>query len=160
LTHSLFCKRKAHSTISIGVIAMTSVEDIQLVHVRPRPRILCVDDNAAFLYLNCLVLQQHGYEVLTCTDPITAIDILQKKSVDLAVLDYDMPRMNGGELAAIARREGLVVKIILFTGRDKVQVPERDLAFVDLFVRKSDGVEALLSAVESLLAVPDRVAAA
>jgi len=140
--------------------AMTIVANAQLLRVGPRPRILCVDDNAAFLCLNYLILQEQGYDVLTCIDPIVAIDIMKKKPVDLAVLDYDMPRMNGGELAAIAKRESLVANIILFTGRDKVQVPERDLAFVDVFVRKSDGVEALLSAVESLLDVPQRIGAA
>ena len=62
-------------------------------------RVLCVDDNPLTIHLLSLVLQQQWYDVLTSLDPITAITVLKQGAVDLALLDYEMPQMNGGELA-------------------------------------------------------------
>jgi hypothetical protein len=52
----------------------------------------------------------------------------------LALLDYELPRMNGGELAAVVKCCGLATKVILFSRSAKIS--QHDLAFVDLFVDK------------------------
>lgn len=119
-----------------------------------RCRVLCVDDNALAIHLLSLILQQQGYDVLTSPDPITAIKILKEGAVDLALLDYEMPQMNGAELAAVVKCSGLATRVILFSGSPSV-APD-DLTFVDRFVRKSEGVEALLEAIESLLPITKR----
>ncbi|HWC18051.1 MAG TPA: response regulator [Terriglobales bacterium] len=120
-------------------------------------RVLCVDDHALTMHLLSLILQQQGYEVLTSSDPTMAIKVLKQGPVDLALLDYEMPHMNGGELAAFVKHEDLATKVILFSG--KSIIPHHHLAFVDRFVQKSEGVEALLEAVESLLPITKRTLA-
>jgi CheY-like chemotaxis protein len=75
----------------------------------------------------------------------------------LALLDYEMPQMNGGELAAIVKCGGLATQVILFSGN--ARIPQHDLVFVDRFVQKSEGVKALLEAIESLLPITKRVLA-
>ena len=107
------------------------------------------------MHLLSLILQPQGYDVLTSPDPITAIQVLQQEAVDLALLDYEMPQMNGCELAAVVKCSGLAANVILFSG--SAGISRRDLAFVDRFVQKSDGVEALLEAIESLLPITKRV---
>ena len=103
------------------------------------------------MHLLSLILRKHGYEVFTSVDAIRAIQVLKREAVDLALVDYEMSRMNGGELAAFVKREGLPTKVILFSG--KSIIPHHHLAFVDRFVQKSEGVEALLEAIESLLPI-------
>jgi two-component system, OmpR family, response regulator len=119
-----------------------------------RCRVLCVDDNALTLHLLSLILRQQGYDVFTSPDPKTAIRVLEQRTVDLALLDYEMPQINGGELAAVVKGGGLANKVILFSG--SARIPQHDLAFVDRFVQKSEGVEPLLEAIESLLPITKR----
>jgi len=125
------------------------------INMGRRCRVLCVDDNALAMHLLSLILEQEGYEVLTSSDPIMAMKVLKQGAVDLALLDYEMPHMNGGELAAIVKCGGLAAKVILFSG--SARISRHDLAFVDRLVQKSEGVEALLEAIESLVPITKRV---
>jgi CheY-like chemotaxis protein len=109
------------------------------------------------MHLLSLILRKNGYEVFTSVDAIRAIRVLKREDVDLALLDYEMPHMNGGELAAFVKHEGLAAKVILFS--EKSIIPHHYLAFVDRFVQKSEGVEALLEAIESLLPITKRTLA-
>ena len=136
------------------VVAMIEKRLRTNINFGQRCRVLCVDDNALAMHLLSLILQQQGYDVLTSADPITAIRVLKQGAVDLALLDYEMPQMNGGELAAIVKCGGLATRVILFSG--SAGISQRDLAFVDRFVRKSEGIEALLEAIESLFPITKR----
>ena len=127
------------------------------MNISQRRRVLCVYDYAVTTHLLSLILQQQGYEVLTSSDPTMAIKVLKQGPVDLALLDYELPHMNGGELAAFVKHEDLATKVILFSG--KSIIPHHHLAFVDRFVQKSEGVEALLEAIESLLPITKRTLA-
>src|SRR5690348_8518165 len=133
------------------VVAMIEKKLRTNINFGRRCRILCVDDNALTIHLLSLILQQQGYDVLTSPNPTMAIKALKQGPVDLALLDYEMPQMNGGELAAVVKCSGLATKVILFSGNPSV-FPD-DLTFVDRFVRKSEGVEALLEAIDSLLPI-------
>ena len=121
------------------------------INIGQHCRVLCVDDDALTTHLLSLILRKHGYEVFTSDDAIRAIQVLKREAVDLALLDYEMPHMNGAELAAFVKHESLATKVILFSG--KSIIPHHHLAFVDRFVPKSEGVEALLEAIESLLPI-------
>lgn len=122
---------------------------IQSTGTRDRERVLCVDDNAFTLFVNTTVLRNQGYEVIACSDPLQAASIARSEELDLAILDYDMPEMNGGELAAFCKAANPDIKVILFSG--SLSIPTRELAFVDDFVEKSEGVDALLAAIQALL---------
>ena len=127
------------------------------INIGQRCRVLCVDDDVLTMHLLSLILERQGYEVCTSSDPMTAIKVLKQGAVDVALLDYEMPQMNGCELAAVVKCSGLATNVILFSGRPGLS--RRDLAFVDRFVQKSEGVEALLEAIESLLPITKRVPA-
>jgi CheY-like chemotaxis protein len=70
------------------------------IKIGQRCRVLCVDDDVLTLHLLSLILERQGYEVCTSSDPTAAIKVLKQEAVDLALLDYEMPQMNGGELAS------------------------------------------------------------
>ena len=57
--------------------------------------------------------------------------------------------MNGAELGAFCKAANPDVKVILFS--EWLDIPKRELAFADLFVQKSDDMQALLAGVETLL---------
>jgi len=113
-------------------------------------RVLCVDDNDLAVSMNATILRNKGYEVLFCSDPLQAASIAKSEELDVAILDYELPLMNGAELATLCKAANPDIKIILFSG--SLNISSHELAFADLFVQKSDGVEALLDAIEALLA--------
>ena len=112
-------------------------------------RILCVDDNAFGLYVNAVILRNEGYDVASFCDAAHAAAIVEAEEFDLAILDYQMPAMNGAELAAFCKAVNPDMKVILFSGY--LGIPKRELALVDLFVPKSEGILALLQGIEALL---------
>ena len=117
---------------------------------RHQHRVLCVDDNELLVSLSAAVLRNEGYEVLTCSDPLQAASIARAEELDLAILDYEMPAVNGAQLAAFCKAANPDIKVILFSG--SLDIPSRELAIADQFVQKSDGVEALLEVIDALLA--------
>lgn len=60
-------------------------------------RILAVDDEKHIVRLIQFNLERAGYEVLTANDGVQALDIISREHVDLVVLDWMMPQLNGME---------------------------------------------------------------
>jgi two-component system response regulator len=112
-------------------------------------RVLCVDDAEPALTLRALILENKGYEVTTSTSALRVAETFESGEFDLAILDYEMPAMNGCQLAARLKMAAPELKIILYTGAS--YVVRHNLPFVDAMVDKSDGVEELLAAIETFL---------
>jgi CheY-like chemotaxis protein len=112
-------------------------------------RVLCVDDNEVGVFVNSVILRNEGYEVVACVDSSKVASIVQKQELDLAVLDYWLPGMNGAELAAICKAANPDIRVILFSGH--LGIPTRELAMVDAFIPKSEGIQALLEGIRALL---------
>ncbi|HAH08048.1 MAG TPA: hypothetical protein DCM05_16245 [Elusimicrobia bacterium] len=60
--------------------------------------VLVADDDAMFRELVTEILKQGGYKVAAAEDGLAAWNLMQKQKVDLAVLDLNMPNMDGLEL--------------------------------------------------------------
>lgn len=112
-------------------------------------RVLCVDDNEFGAYVQATILRREGYEVLACSDALEAAAIAKAEEIDLAVLSYGMPGMNGAELAAFCKAANPDTRVILLS--EWLGIPNGERALVDLFVQKSDDMRALLARVETLL---------
>lgn len=87
-------------------------------------RILIVDDHKTFLLLLTHALKKlgAGYQVVSASDGFTALAQLKQQSFDLMVTDYNMPGMNGLELALAARQMVPNMQIILMSVQDLVEV--------------------------------------
>jgi CheY-like chemotaxis protein len=79
-------------------------------------RILCVDDDADGLKLRRAVLELEGYSVITATEPMKALEN-DFSLVDLVVVDYDMPELNGRDLLLRMRSAKVACPIILLSGQ-------------------------------------------
>ena len=85
-------------------------------------RILVVDDEPPIMQLCLKVLARQGHEVEGVTSGDEALARLRSASVDLLVVDYKMPGLNGLEVIRRARdlRPGL--KTVLITGHGTREV--------------------------------------
>ena len=79
-------------------------------------KILVVDDEALLVKGIRFNLQHDGYEVITGSDGVEAVELAQSQNPDLIVLDIMMPRMDGLD-ACSKIREFSNVPIILLTAK-------------------------------------------
>lgn len=115
------------------------------------PTILCIDDQPAGLAIRKQLLETKGYDVLLATDGPRGIALARQKRVDLVVLDYRLPDMDGEEIAGILKAESPARPIVLLTGYPG-EIPTRLMAMVDDLVEKGNSATVLLQAVEKALA--------
>ncbi len=80
--------------------------------------ILLVDDNKNTRRLMEKVLLQNNYEPILAVDGMEALDILDKKHVDLIILDIMMPRMDGLEFTKALREANCNIPILMVTARE------------------------------------------
>ena len=73
--------------------------------------------------------------------------------VDTVVLDYSMPLMNGGAVAAQMRQIKGDVPLILVSGGSTI--PQEDLALFNRSITKAEPPGVLLSVIKEILGTPD-----
>jgi CheY-like chemotaxis protein len=83
----------------------------------PRPVVLVADDDEDILALVGLRLERAGYEVLAARDGVEALEAVDARTPDIAVVDVMMPRMDGHELVRRlrARAETRSIPILVLT---------------------------------------------
>jgi CheY-like chemotaxis protein len=109
-----------------------------------RPRILLAEDDAELLELYTRRLRAIGeYTVLTARDGETAWERLDE-SVDLALLDEQMPGCSGASIARAASDAGLEVAIVIVSGTDQAEDGPWEA-----FLRKPVSLEDLRSVLET-----------
>ena len=111
--------------------------------------VLCVDDDHAALSLSKLALELEGYSVVTATSGSVALDTFSRQPVDAVVLDYEMPGMDGAELAKQMKHLKPRVPKLLFTSSPDIARSCSDV--VEGSCDKLGGFVALGGQVHSLL---------
>jgi chemosensory pili system protein ChpA (sensor histidine kinase/response regulator) len=83
------------------------------------PTIMVVDDSITVRKVTARLLKRQGMEVITAKDGVDAVAQLQERIPDLMLLDVEMPRMDGYELATQVRNtpELKHIPIIMITSR-------------------------------------------
>ena len=79
--------------------------------------IMIVEDDANQRKLMQGVLEQYGYTVTQAEDGQDALDTLDKKHVDLIILDIMMPRMDGFEFTSTLRQSGCNIPILMVSAK-------------------------------------------
>ena len=81
--------------------------------------IMVVEDDHHTRRLMCAVLERYGYHPIPCTDGQDALEQLDKKHVDLIILDIMMPRMDGYELTRILRDGGSTLPLLMISAKQE-----------------------------------------
>jgi DNA-binding NtrC family response regulator len=113
-----------------------------------KPLILCVDDDEGILGLLRMALEKKGYRVLTANGGSTALEAFAASAVDAVVLDYEMPGMNGGEVAQEMMRIKPKVPKLLFSGN--TSFPREVAGVFQGYCPKPLGVFALTSQIGTM----------
>ena len=79
--------------------------------------IMVVEDDSNQRRLMATVLEQYGYNVTEARDGVDALDQMDKKHIDLIILDIMMPRMDGFELTDTLRQTGCNIPILMVTAK-------------------------------------------
>jgi CheY-like chemotaxis protein len=116
---------------------------------RRQKTLLCVDDNQSSLKMCKMVLEDFGYKVLTASNGREGLEVFASHAIDVVILDYQMPEMNGELVAAEMKRTNPRIPILMLSGW--VSLPESALQLVDEFVAKGAPVEFMLLAIQQLL---------
>ena len=79
--------------------------------------IMVVEDDNNTRKLLCTVLEQYGYSTYPAVDGIDGLEMLEKKHIDLIILDIMMPRMDGFEFTETLRQSGCNIPILMVSAK-------------------------------------------
>ncbi len=96
-----------------------AVEPMPSHEPRRVPLVMVVDDSVTMRKVSGRVLERHGFEVATAKDGIDALERMTEVVPDLMLLDIEMPRMDGYELATEMKADSRLrdVPIVMITSR-------------------------------------------
>ena len=125
----------------------------EVVDDRPL-KVMVIDDSVTVRKVTSRVLQRQGYDVSTAKDGVDAIAKLQDDKPDIMLLDIEMPRMDGFEVASFVRHNDKLaeVPIIMITSRTGDKHRERAMSIgVNRYMGKPFQEAALLETIEELV---------
>ena len=115
----------------------------------PKATILCIDNHQRGLLGRKILLENSGYDVLEATRGDEGFNLFLSHPVDAVVLDYQIPGMNGAEVAARMKSVNRDVPIMLLSACCPLQ--KNRLRSVDSFLSKSQPPTTFLSALTEML---------
>jgi chemosensory pili system protein ChpA (sensor histidine kinase/response regulator) len=109
-----------------GLIRQSAANAVKIVYqadegslAKMRSTVMVVDDSITMRRVASKLLERHNYEVVTAKDGVDALARLQDVRPDVMLLDIEMPRMDGFELATHMQNEETysAIPIIMITSR-------------------------------------------
>lgn len=130
--------------------------DVPLPHSEASMRtVLIVDDEPSCSESLQLILLAQGYQVFVAGNGVDGLNSVETLAPELVILDFMMPLMNGAEVGRRLRGNLATrhIPIIISSGTSEDTV-RQDFPGYDVFLRKPNNVDELLSAVRRLLESP------
>jgi CheY-like chemotaxis protein len=138
--------------VARAVLVRKRVEIAMTIRERPGSKVLLVDDDPQQLLMGAFEMEEYGWSVATARSPIEAIAMMAEETVDLAILDYNMPMMNGCALADRLKSISPDLTIILHCGA--TNIPRWEMSAVDACIPKDDGLTRFLPQLIELVQNP------
>lgn len=114
--------------------------------------VLVVEDDEKMNYIVSAKLEEQGYRVRHCGNPMEAFDVMDQEKVDLIVSDIMMPEMDGFEFAAEVRRFDKQIPILYMTAKSDIASKKRGFSLgIDDYMVKPIDLSELVMRVEALL---------
>jgi len=117
---------------------------------KPLHLILCIDDDVVGLSVRRRLLEHTGYRVLTAADGRTGLELFAAHPVDVVILDYAMPQMDGGQVALQMRQIKPEVPILMLSAY--IDLPADVISLIDYRMTKGEGAVALFGKLDTLIA--------
>jgi chemosensory pili system protein ChpA (sensor histidine kinase/response regulator) len=118
------------------------------------PLVMVVDDSITVRKVTGRLIERNGMNVITAKDGVDAISQLQERKPDIMLLDIEMPRMDGFEVATLVRHDERLkdLPIIMITSRTGEKHRERAMAIgVNEYLGKPYQEGALLASIQQLV---------
>ncbi|MGB9074206.1 MAG: response regulator [Terriglobales bacterium] len=112
-----------------------------------RRSLLCIDDSQAILEYEKSLFERSGFNVVTAVSPRLGLRLATMSSFDAVLLDYQMPEMNGRQVALAIRRIRPETLVVMFSGSE---IPEETHKLVDALIPKAGAAGELLPTVTRL----------
>lgn len=112
--------------------------------------VMVVDDSVTVRKVTSRLLERHGMNVLTAQDGVDAMALLKERVPDVMLLDIEMPRMDGFEVASQIRADEQLkeLPIIMITSRSGQKHRDRAMAIgVNEYLSKPYQESALLESI-------------
>ncbi|HKY51064.1 MAG TPA: response regulator transcription factor [Candidatus Limnocylindria bacterium] len=122
--------------------------------MRPRGRVLIVDDDPIVCELVMTTLTEHGYHVRAASDAREALHVIMRDTPDVVVLDVHLPDVSGYQVCRRIRDEhGDSIGIILLSGQRKesMDLAAGMLLGADDYMVKPFELDELLARVQRLV---------
>lgn len=131
------------------------VEVLTSFKLKRDSNILVVDDDLPTLNLMKEVVEQAGFNPVAESDSTKVMDTIENLNLDLAIIDLDMPEINGIQLIEMIKSKKPFVNlpIIIYTGKENYEedVKRIDGLFEDLLHKSSTNIEDLQETVTAMI---------
>lgn len=113
--------REEYQSTTMQYSQKQKIEDEEGLHnqTRGRKRILLVDDEPDICMVYQIILQDAGYECVSYTDSVKALQEFRPNYYDLVMLDIKMPKLDGFALCEKIREFDKTVQIIFITAAEE-----------------------------------------
>lgn len=142
------------SSIARNLTYIVEDEEQIIEPVDSNPLVMVVDDSVTVRKVTSRLLEREGYDVITAKDGVDAMTTLQDHDPDIMLLDIEMPRMDGFEVAKNVRsnRELQHLPIIMITSRTGEKHRQRGLeSGANMYMGKPYQEEQLLESIRELI---------
>jgi CheY-like chemotaxis protein len=119
-------------------------------------RILIVDDDNINAMAAKSALERNGCLVQIASNPVKALEkyAREKDSIDVVIVDYFMPSLNGGEAVQHLRKLNPEIKVILFSSAEEVQLRQIMGRYpIDAYIHKPLRIQEALQTIRDVLPV-------
>ncbi len=148
--------KRVHMDAS-AIIESLQLREIPDEDASQRPAlVMVVDDSITMRKVTQRVLERADLEVITAKDGVDAVEKLQERTPDLMLLDIEMPRMDGYELASYMKNDSRLrnVPIMMITSRSGEKHRQRAMEIgVERYLGKPYQESDLLRQVQEMLEV-------
>lgn len=131
------------------------VEILMSYKLKTDSNILIVDDDVPTLNLMKEAVEQSGFNAIAESHSSKVISLIENTSLDLAIIDLDMPEINGFDLIKLIKSNKNFARlpIIIYTGKENYQddLKKIDGLFEELLLKSSSNIEDLAETVNAMI---------